>query len=78
MKAIVRRYRRKEWVSVVVETNPLTTSIEDKDQEKWWIDGLPPTIVDGKSTTIRENPEGWMISISGMPYSRFTVKIVEP
>ena len=78
MKAIVRRYTGQEWVAVVVETNPLTTSIGDKEQEKGWIDDLPPALVGGKSTTIRENPEGWIISISGMPYSRFSVEIVEP
>lgn len=77
MKAIVRRFKRQEWVAVTVTTNPLKTSIEEKDQEEHWLDGLPPALVNGKSTKIRENPEGWMKAISGMPYTRFSVEIVE-
>lgn len=77
MKAIVRRFKRKEWVAVTVTTNPLKTSIEGEDQEESWLNGLPPALVNGKPTAIRENPEGWMIAISGMPYTMFTVEIVE-
>lgn len=58
-------------------TNPLQTSIEGEDQENKWLDSLPPALVNGKSTEIREDPEGWMTSITGMPYTLFTVEVVE-
>ena len=77
MKAIVRKFKREEWVAVTVTTNPLQTSIEGEEQEGKWLDGLPPALVKGKSTEIREDPEGWITSITGMPYTRFTVEIVE-
>lgn len=77
MKAIVRKFKKEEWVAVTVTTNPLSTSIEGDAQEQSWLDGLPSALVDGKSTDIRENPEGWMTAVSGMPYTRFTVEIVE-
>lgn len=77
MKAIVRKFKKEEWVAVTVTTNPLTTSIEGDAQEARWLDGLPSALVDGKSTKIRENPEGWMKTMSGMPYTRFTVEIVD-
>ncbi|MBC9703909.1 MAG: hypothetical protein H9W81_02580 [Enterococcus sp.] len=77
MKAIVRRFRRNEWEAVTITTNPLKTSIEGKEQEEHWLNGLPSVLVNGRSTEIRENPEGWIASASGMRYTRFTVEIVE-
>lgn len=77
MKAIVRKFKNEEWVAVTVTTNPLSTTIEGDAQEQHWLDGLPSALVDGKSTKIQENPEGWMKALSQMPYTRFTVEIVE-
>ena len=77
MKAIVRRFKKEEWVAVTVTTNPLSTSIEEAAQEENWLDGLPSALVDGRSTEIRDNPEGWMKSMSHMLYTRMTVEIVE-
>lgn len=80
MKAIVRRYSRSKWVAVEVATNPLTATIEGadgSDAEKNWLNDLPTALVDGKSVSIHENPEGWLTTMSNMPYTRFSVEILE-
>lgn len=80
MKAIVRRYSRSKWVAVEVATNPLTAEVEGvdgSDAEQNWLNDLPTALVDGKSTGIHENPEGWLTAMSKMPYTRFSVEILE-
>lgn len=78
MKANVRQYNLGQWRLTAVNTDPQTVdfSFDSKESDREWLQNLPPTPVEGRSTHFLENPEGWLEAMSHARYTRITVEIL--
>ena len=81
MRAKIRQFSAGSWRTIEVTTNPLRAKVEGGTPEgfdvKSWALSLPPVLLDGKSTRLQENPEGWLERMSRMVYTRITVELID-